>query len=520
MRARFFILCTGLDAQGITNKIALILTWQNIQRNEGNIMPNTSFTPTVEESYHRLLAHIPGLAYRCKAYRNMDGGEECYDYSLDFVSEGSFALLGIPAQELIDQNRNVIELMTHPDDLQRMRKSIYESIRKHESYRVMYRIILNGGITKWIWDQGEGIFGPDGSLSYLEGLMMDITEQKYNEMRLREENRQFVASSSKLFGLGGLVGQSEGMRHVYEMILNAAKTDTNVIIYGETGVGKDVAARAIHALSGRKGNYIPVNCGAIPDTLIESEFFGHVKGAFTGASISKEGYVAAADGGTLFLDEIGELPLHLQVKLLRTLENKCYTPIGSHTSRTSSFRLIAATNQDLNSMVMEKKMRADFYYRIHVLAITIPPLRDRPVDIPLLTAAWQEKHGKQIDIPLPVRLAMEQYDWPGNVRELHNFLDRYAAFGDASLNTLGDAARSPISMLLPEFNRGIRLGEAVRELEKKLILQALENCRWNKTQAADDLGLTLRTLQRKMKSLGLAGKKRNAHGTGEKPKTN
>ncbi len=471
-------------------------------------MAQTIFTPTVEESYHRLLTHIPGLAYRCKAFESEEGGEDRIGYSLDFVSEGSLALLGIPASELLNQTRrNVIEQMTHPDDLQRMRKCIYESIMKHESYRVMYRIILQNGVTKWIWDQGEGVFAPDGSLTFLEGLMMDISEQKYRELRLREENRQFVASSSKLFGLGGLVGQSECMRHVYELILNASKSDTNVIIYGETGSGKDVAARAIHALSGRKGAYIPVNCGAIPETLIESEFFGHVKGAFTGAGAGKEGYVAAADGGTLFLDEIGELPLHLQVKLLRTLENKSYTPVGSHTARTSSFRLVAATNQDLSALVREKKMRADFYYRVHVLAITIPPLRARPGDIPLLTAAWQEKRGRQIDIPLHVRLAMEHYEWPGNVRELHNFLDRWCAFGEAALSSLGSAASDPLSMLLPEFKKGIHLGDAVRELEKKLILQALEDCRWNRSQTAEDLGLNLRTLQRKMKALGIDGKK-------------
>ena len=171
------------------------------------------------------------------------------------------------------------------------------------------------------------------------------------------------------------------------------------LICGETGSGKDMAARAIHALSGKKGAYVPVNCGAIPETLMESEFFGHVKGAFTGASLNKEGYIAAANGGTLFLDEIGELPPQLQVKLLRSLENKTYTPVGSHTPRPSSFRLIAATNQDLSQLVREKRMRADFYYRVHVLSITIPPLRERPGDIPLLTAAWQEKRGEQVKAP-------------------------------------------------------------------------------------------------------------------------
>ncbi|MBP3730447.1 MAG: sigma 54-interacting transcriptional regulator [Mailhella sp.] len=470
-----------------------------------------TFTPTVEESYHRLLAHIPGLAYRCRASRAIDNdGTEYFSYSLEFVSEGSLSLLGIPPQDMLEQNRNVIELMTHPDDLYRMRREIHESVIAHKPYQVMYRVILPGNIIKWVWDQGEGVYDPDGGLWYLEGLMMDISEQKFMELSLREENRQFVDSTSKLFGLGGLVGQSEGMRRVYELMLKAAKTDSNVIIYGETGSGKDVAARAIHALSGRKGAYVPVNCGAIPETLLESEFFGHTRGAFTGASGSKEGYIAAADGGTLFLDEIGELPLHLQVKLLRTLENKMYMPVGSHTPRTSSFRLIAATNQNLSRMVKENRMRADFYYRIHVLAITIPPLRERTGDIPLLTAAWQEKRGEQLDIPLNVRLAMERYNWPGNVRELHNFLDRFAAFGEASLDTLGEAARTPIAMLLPDLKEGVTLEEAVSKLEEKLILQALEACRWHRGEAASRLGLNLRTMQRKMKQFGISGKGKKA----------
>ncbi len=476
-------------------------------------MEQTGFTPTVEESYHRLLAHIPGLAYRCRAVKAVEGdGTEYFNYSLEFVSEGSLSLLGIPARDLLNQNSNVIELMTHPDDLHRMREEILASVIARKPYQVTYRVILPGNVVKWIWDQGEGVYDPDGGLWYLEGLMMDISEQKYMELRLREENRQFVDSSSKLFGLGGLVGQSEGMRRVYELILQAAKTDTNVIIYGETGSGKDVAARAIHALSGKKGSYVPVNCGAIPETLLESEFFGHVKGAFTGASMNKEGYIAAANGGTLFLDEIGELPPHLQVKLLRALENKTYVPVGSHTPHPSSFRLIAATNQDLSRLVREKKMRADFYYRVHVLAITIPPLRERPEDIPLLTAAWQEKRGERLDIPLNVRLAMERYDWPGNVRELHNFLDRYAAFGEASLDTLGDAARTPISMLLPDFKEGVTLEEAVLLLEEKLITQALEARRWHRGEAAAALGLNIRTMQRKMRQLGLSGRGRKSQG--------
>jgi transcriptional regulator with PAS, ATPase and Fis domain len=467
-----------------------------------------SFVPTVEETYHRLLNHIPGMAYRCRVEKVLESdGIEHFEYILEFVSQGSLSLLGIAAEDMIEKNQNVIEQMTHPDDLSQMRKEIYDKVVAHQSYQVMYRLLLPNGIVKWIWDQGEGVYGPDDGLWYLEGLMMDVSEQKFMELHLREENRQFRLSSSRLLGLGGLVGQSESMRHVYELILKAAETDTNVIIYGETGSGKDVAARAIHALSGKKGAYIPVNCGAIPETLMESEFFGHIKGAFTGATSHKEGYIHAADGGTLFLDEIGELPLHLQVKLLRTLENRMYTPVGGHTPQSSSFRLVAATNQDLKNMVKEKRMRADFYYRVHVLAITLPPLRERLGDLPLLMAAWKERRNIQIDIPLHVRLAMEHYFWPGNVRELYNFLDRYAAFGDSALDTLGEAIHSSESIFVSEYQNTHSLEEAIEVLEERYILKALEECHWHRGEAALKLGLNLRTMQRKMKKLGISRKK-------------
>ena len=262
------------------------------------------FLPSVEESYHRLLEHIPGMAYRCRVEKAR-GSEQGFEYVLEFVSRGSFDLLGIPAGDMIEQNQNVIERMTHPDDLPRQRQSIYDKVVMGQPYQAMYRLILPGGRVKWVWDQGEGVTGPDGGLWYLEGLMMDVSEQKFMELSLREENRQFKTSSDSLFGLGGMVGKSEAMRKVYELVLKAAETESNIIIYGETGSGKDVAARAIHALSGRRGPYVPVNCGAIPESLMESEFFGHTKGAFSGATGNKEGYIGAANNGTLFLDEIG-----------------------------------------------------------------------------------------------------------------------------------------------------------------------------------------------------------------------
>ena len=452
----------------------------------------------VEKSYRRLLNHLPGMAYRCRIL-NTDADENDFlQYELEFVSRGSYELLGVPAEDMVLDHHNTIERMTHPDDLGPSRKAIRDSIVAHEPYQVMYRLLLPSGRVKWLWDQGEGVYDDAGVLRYLEGLIMDVSEQKFQEMALREENRELRTSVINLYGLGNIVGKSEPMRRVYSQILKAAETDSNVIIYGETGCGKDLAAKSIHEYSGRKGRYVPVNCGAIPEQLLESEFFGHVKGAFSGAHANKEGYIGAANGGTLFLDEIGELPLHLQVKLLRAIENKMYTPVGGNTPKESSFRLIAATNQDLSKMVREKTMRSDFYYRVNVLSITLPPLRDRHGDISLLVEAWLEKRGLSLVLPPHVRLAVEQYDWPGNVRELHNFLDRYLAFGDEALLSLGDAGRADLLLNTPQ---GISLEQAVLQLEERMIRQALEKCRWHRGKAAEELGLNLRTLQRKMRRM-------------------
>ena len=179
-----------------------------------------------------------------------------------------------------------------------------------------------------------------------------------------------------------------------------------------------------------------------------------------------------------------------------------YTPVGSNTPKVSSFRLVAATNQDLSKMVLEKKMRSDFYYRVHVLSITLPPLRERHGDIPLLVEAYMERKGISCALPLQVRLAMEHYDWPGNVRELHNFLDRYTAFGDVALESLGDAGKT--DLLFPALHHeGLTLENATLQLEERMIRQALERCRWRRGDAAEALGLNLRTLQRKMKRLGM-----------------
>lgn len=449
----------------------------------------------VHASYFRLLNHLPGMAYRCKII-------EDFNYILEFASRGSSALLDMTPEELVSGKSNTIEkMMVFPGDLQSVRILIHDSLVAKQPYQIMYRVTLPSGKIKWIWDQGEGVYDADGKALYLEGLMMDISEQKFQELALQEENQRLKISVNNLSGLGNIVGKSEAMRQVYNLILKVAENDTNVIIYGETGSGKDLVAKAIHEYSGRRGAYIPVNCGAIPEQLLESEFFGHTKGAFSGAHAQKDGYVAAAHNGTLFLDEIGELPIHLQVKLLRAIENKMYTPVGGNSPKTSNFRLVAATNQDLAQLVRDKKMRSDFYYRVNVLSITLPPLRERAGDIPLLVDAYFERKNLNMSIPLQVRLVMEHYEWPGNVRELHNFLDRYATFGDEALQGLGEAGK--INMLLASQYSGFTLESAVLQLEEHLIGQALEHCHWRRTEAAACLGINLRTLQRKMKRLGM-----------------
>lgn len=440
----------------------------------------------------RLLNHLPGLAYRCRINN---------DYSksvLEFASKGSYDLLGMSPEELVRDNFNTFERMTLPSDLHMVKIRIRDSIVAHTPYQLTYRLALPSGAAKWIWDQGEAVYDQNGNACYLEGIIMDVSEQKFQELALQEENRQLKFAADRLYGLGPIVGKSDGMRRVYRRMLKAAETDTNVIIYGETGCGKDLVARTIHDYSGRKGAYIPVNCGAIPESLLESEFFGHTRGSFSGAVANKEGYIAAAHNGTLFLDEIGELPMHLQVKLLRAIENKMYTPIGGNTPKVSNFRLVAATNQDLAQLVREKKTRSDFYYRINVLTITLPPLREREGDLPLLIEAWCDRNKTRLKIPLQVRHYIEKYPWPGNVRELHNFLARYAAFGEAALEGLGALTGESA----PPAD-GLTLEEATLQLEDRMIRHALEQCRWRRKDAADYLGLNLRTLQRKMKRLGI-----------------
>lgn len=472
----------------------------------------------VEGSLARLLNHLPGVAYRCEVKE-----DEGFMYTLTFISKRSKTILELEPEEVYANPANIIERMMPEEDRRHVRAVMQEGIVSGLPYEIYYRICPASGRERWIWDQGEGVRDADGHCRYIEGIMMDVTDQKTRELNLKAENRTLRRSIKNAYGLGRIIGKSDAMQHMYGLLLRAAESDAGVVLYGETGVGKDLAAQTIHNLSGVKGRYVPVNCGAIPEHLLESEFFGHVRGAFSGAVGSNPGHLATADGGTLFLDEVAELPLKLQVKLLRAIESKTYTPVGSSEARRSNFRLISATNQDLYTLVRRREMREDFFYRIHVLAVHVPPLRNRRGDLPLLIDAYAKKRGISEPLPADLFAHMETYAWPGNIRELHNSLDRYWAFGElgidftapcecrepgSSRRAITDFSREALPSAVDEFDAGeegagTSLRDAAGELEKNRIQAALDACRWRKGKAAEALGITMRTLQRKMKKHGM-----------------
>ncbi len=310
----------------------------------------------------------------------------------------------------------------------------------------------------------------------------------------------FDQEESAETGADRIVGLCEAMQEVYKKIGRVAPQDVNVLILGESGTGKELVARAIHQNGPRAAKqFVSENCAAIPVNLLESEFFGHRKGAFTGAFANKLGYLDIADQGTLFLDEVGELTLSMQVKLLRAIDGGDYNPVGGNKPKRSDFRVIAATNRNLSELVTEGAMREDFFYRIHVISIKLPPLRERRDDIPILVDHFlnvYREEGKDAHIPAKILDDMFAYAWPGNVRELQNVIRRYLSVGrwDFQAPGIRDAGE-PASHALRD---------AVEALEKNTLLRALEQSRWNKTNAARILGISRRALFRKMKKLQLS----------------
>jgi DNA-binding NtrC family response regulator len=332
--------------------------------------------------------------------------------------------------------------------------------------------------------------------------VLNAMQRCFERSRLIREN--FVLRrevSERAADVEGVIGQSEVMLAACERLKRIAPTPATVLLTGESGTGKEVAARALHRMSNRAaGSFVPVNCAAIAAELIESELFGHVKGAFTGAQQSREGLFYYARGGTLFLDEIGELPAAAQAKLLRVLEERRIRPVGSEQEIPVDVRVIAATNRDLKAEVAAQRFRQDLYYRLQVVEVTLPPLRERPEDLPLLIDHFMGQLAPYLDVP---RLELDgrtlarlaAYDWPGNVRELRNFVERSLILGWFDLAPEPSASAANALLSTAE--------DSLEAVEKRHILAVLAACDGNKSEAGRRLGVSRKTLDRKCHAWGV-----------------
>jgi len=333
-------------------------------------------------------------------------------------------------------------------------------------------------------------------------------ERAVEDKALRRENENLRAQVRERFGLPGLIATSAEMAQVLDLVGRVAPTDATVLIRGESGTGKEIIAKALHHASSRAGErFVAINCGALPEPLLESEIFGHVKGAFTGAGANKKGLFEEAHGGTLFLDEIGEMAPGLQVKLLRALQSGEVRPVGSTQVITVDARVVAATNRDLEPMIRQGTFREDLYYRLNVIPIVLPPLRERRQDIPLLAehflARFARRQGRVLRLSAGATERLLRYAWPGNVRELENAMERLAILARDETIEPGD--------LPPHIGAGLALGTApglaaeqtLADAERAHIIQILERYGWNHSRAAEALGIGRTTLWRKLKDYGI-----------------
>lgn len=407
----------------------------------------------------------------------------------------------------------------HPEERGRIRENVRQHIASGKEISLEYRAVRPDGGVRWIASRGRIYRDSHGKADRLLGVSVDVTERKLMEEQLQarlreieelkkqleEENIHLREEVNLLSRHKDIVARSDAMQHILLQVEQVAPTGSTVLITGETGTGKGLIAQAIHRLSTRKSRpFVTVNCASLPPTLIESELFGREKGAYTGAISRMVGRFEAADEGTLFLDEIGELPMEVQAKLLRVLESGCLERLGSTKTLRVNVRLLAATNRDLDHLVREGRFRSDLYYRLNVFPIRIPPLRERPEDIPILVWAFihqfEKEMGKHIrSIPKRSMEALQHYPWPGNARELRNIIEHaMIVTSGATLEVHRPSTRAP----------GHAASEAtnLQEVERKHILKVLQEAGWRisgKNGAAEVLGLKRTTLESRMKKLGI-----------------
>ena len=447
-----------------------------------------------------------------------------------FFSQESFRIFGVDPLR-VKPTLDVVLDRVHPEDRASVEQTIRGAMRDRSHFERDFRIILEDGTIRHLHVLGHPVMNAAGELVEFVGTHMDITEQHQARVALEHAFEEIKALKDQLYQenvalrqeidetsmFEEIVGKSDALRSVLRQVETVAPTDSTVLIYGETGTGKELIARAIHNLSARRNHaFVKLNCASIPTGLLESELFGHEKGAFTGAIAQRIGRFELASRGTIFLDEIGEVPLELQPKLLRVLQEREFERLGSSRTLRTEARLIAATNRDLAQMVDEQKFRSDLFYRLNVIPIVVPALRERPEDIPLLVQHFAELFSRRINkaiqtIPAETMSAMVQYDWPGNVRELQNVIER------AVILSSGGVLRVPASDLKRSTGSAARSGgngsaggrSGRREAappEREQVLHALKAAGGRvggAEGAAARLGMKRTTLIAQMKRLGI-----------------
>ncbi|HEX5885123.1 MAG TPA: sigma 54-interacting transcriptional regulator [Pyrinomonadaceae bacterium] len=427
--------------------------------------------------------------------------------------------LDFTGRSLDEQLGNGWSDAVHPEDRKRCLEIYANSFDERKPFDMEYRLRKYDGEYRWIYDAGAPRFSPDGVFVGYIGTCLDITERKESEVKLHAANEELQQLKNQLEAeniylqqelqldpsIGEIVGQSDAIKYVLFKVTQVAPTDTTVLITGETGTGKELVARAIHRASSRKDRpLIKVNCGALSPSLIESELFGHERGAFTGAAARKPGRFELANGGTIFLDEIGELPLELQVKLLRVIQENEFERLGGTKTIKVDVRMIAATNRNLKLEVENGKFREDLWYRLNVYPITVPPLRQRKEDIPQLVEhfvnGYAKKFGKTITSVSPRALQrFHSHSWPGNIRELANAIERAVIHAKGSV--LHSVDRFEEATEEPPFS-----AKTLEEVEREYILRTLETTGWRiegSSGAANILGLNPSTLRTRMAKLGI-----------------
>ena len=341
--------------------------------------------------------------------------------------------------------------------------------------------------------------------------LRDRVAKALEHQRLLSRTADMSAQLQERFGFEGIIGQSGLMRRVIQTCRQIAPTDATVLIEGESGTGKELIAKALHNNSPRKDrNFVALNCAALSEGILESELFGHEKGAFTGAVTARKGRFEHADGGTLFLDEVGDMPMATQIKLLRVIENGEIVRVGSNDPRRVDVRLLSATNRNLEDLIRAKQFREDLYFRLKVVRIVLPPLRDRREDVPLLTEHYLKRlaaeHSKPVTGITPeAQRVLDAYAWPGNVRELINTLETMVVLAQKPVLDVADIPPEIRPSAAPPPEAGLRAGMTLGEAERQLIERTLEMTKGNRSQAAAALGIGQRTLYRKIKEYGMGG---------------